>query len=606
MAGMNRPYGCNPLMLWVLIFLLWGLPTLSLGQTGVLGGSVWFDENGNGIRELNESPLAGWPIHLQSGQQSVTQLDGSYVFPGLPAGEYTLTQGKTADWQQSFPQSDTAIADRFNWSRQLVAEQDGYVVSVAMETDPNGATYVGGIFSGTVDLDPGETVSLHAESGAGAFLVKLDAHGSYEWSRVTSVGESGRITGIAQDVNGVYVVGHFQSATLGFNDDVPGDAVVNPGFYSLFVAHFKRDGSHGWTRVVGGPGSMTLGSDVAVDLQGGLYVTGRFNRTVDFDPGPGTHTIQARDNELFLMKLDARDGLLAWVRTSRGLTLARGISLEVNPLQDTVLLTGAFRTYIDLYWGDGQAHLQSHGDWDTFSAAVTHTGDLVWAHTISGSYSIVPYDSAVDRSGNLYVTGMYTGSVDFDPGLGQDLRHYTNEAMGQSFLWKLDADGIHQWTQCYGSDQVGTAGTGVTTDAMGHVYCVGEVTEAVVDPNLVSNSDLFLAVYDDQGQMVSSSTLRGLYPSEVSDHWLYSFTPQLWRVACHPSGTVAVTGALRDCVDLDPGVPEVIHCTQPGAVDAFILHFHGFSDAPGWTVQLGPGQILQGLDFASYPVDATD
>ncbi len=606
MAGMNRPHGCNLLMLWALILLLWGLPTLLLGQSGVLGGRVWFDENANGIRELNESPLAGWPIYLQNGQQSVTQPDGSYVFPGLPAGEYTLAQGNTAGWQQSFPQPDITIADRFRWSHQLAAEQDGYVESVAIEPDPNGGTYVGGTFSGTVDLDPGAAVSLHATSGAAAFLVKLDAQGAYEWSRVASVGQSGRIAGIAQDVNGVYVVGYFQGATLDFSDDASGDAMANPGFYSLFVTHFKKDGSHGWTRVVGGPGSMTLGSDVAVDLRGGLYVTGRFNQSVDFDPGPGTRTIQARDNELFLMKLNTRDGLLAWVRTSRGLTLARGISLEVDPVRDRVLLTGAFRTYIDLYWGSGQAHLQSHGDWDTFSAALTQAGDLVWAHAISGSYSIVPYDSATDSSGNLYVTGMYTGSVDFDPGMGQDLRYYTNVAMGQSFLWKLDADGHHQWTQCYGSDQVGTAGTGVATDATGHVYSVGEVTDAFFDPNIVSGSDLFLAVYSAAGDTVSSTTLSDLHPSDVRDDWLYSFTPQRWRVACHPSGSVAVTGKLAGCVDLDPGVPEDLHCTQPEAVDAFILRFHGVSDAPGWTVQLGAGQTVQGLDFASYPADGTD
>jgi hypothetical protein len=590
-------------MLLVLAVFLWGLPTLSLGQPGSLQGWVWFDENANGLREQNESPLVGWPVQLQDGRQRLTQADGSYIFAQLPPGEYTLSQAHVNGWKQSFPQSQSADSAPLQWGGFLIAEDPGTVVTEVVESDPNGGVVLGGTFTGTVDLDPGEGVSLHSDKGVGAFVVKLNAEGWLEWSRVTSVGPSGRLAGIAQDANGLYVVGHFSSATLDFTPPSQDDALGNPGFYSLFVTHFKHDGTHGWTRVMGGAQSMTLGNDLASDGCGGLYVTGSFTQTVDFDPGPGIHNRQAGDNALFLLKLESHTGLMEWVRTSRGLTAARGIRVEADPVRNTVLLTGAYRTYIDLTWGDGQAHLQSHGDWDTFAACVTGEGNLTWTRTLSGSYSILPYDSALDRAGNLYVTGMYTGLVDFDPSMDQDLLHYTNEAMGQSFLWKLDPNGTYQWTQPYGDDQVATAGTGVTVDAMGRVTCVGERTDAHSDPNIGATSVLFLAVYGEQGDLLSVRTILDLHPADVSDSWLYSFRPQLWRVASHPNGAVTVTGPLSGCVDLDPGLNEAFHCTQEGAIDSFLIRLGAFQDAAAWTVQLEPGRTLGGLDFASYPVD---
>jgi hypothetical protein len=603
---MNRPGGINPLTLWVLVALATITPALLLGQQGTLQGRVWHDENANGLRDAHESPLAGRVIELQDGQRQVTQADGYYAFSELPAGPYTLSQVSPSDWRQSYPLSDISFGEQLTRTQLLTADTQGQTQILALAGDGRGGTYLGGTFSGTVDLDPGAGLDLHTENGTGVFVVKLDDQGGFAWSRAASVGAAGRLAAVVQDANGIYVIGHFQAPAFTFGGDAVDGAVANPGFYSLFVTHFKADGRPGWTRVLGGPGSMTLGNDLAVDGQGGLYLTGSFNQTVDFDPGPGTRNLQARGDEMFLVKLGAADGQLKWVRASRGLTQARGLCLGSDPLQGHVYLTGAFRTYIDLNWGDGQAHLQSHGDWDTFTASVTGEGSLRWARTISGSYSILPYDSAVDGAGNLYVAGMYTGSVDFDPGMGQDLRHYSYEAMGQAYLWKLDAAGDYQWTRTHGTEQEGTAGTGVAVDTMGRVYWVGESTAAYHDPNRVSHSDLFLTAYSEQGQLLSDGSLKDLVPADVLDTWLYSFTPRTWRVAVQPGGALDVTGPVRGCADLDPGPGDLFHCSASGASDAFLLRFGGSPEAAAWTVNLEPGQVVQGLDFASYPQGEAD
>jgi len=59
---------------------------------------------------------------------------------------------------------------------------------------------------------------------------------------------------------------------------------------------------YSWTKTMGGT-SIDFGYSAAVDGSGNVYVTGFFEATVDFDPGPGTdsHT-SAGDYDIFLTK----------------------------------------------------------------------------------------------------------------------------------------------------------------------------------------------------------------------------------------------------------------------------------------------------------------
>jgi hypothetical protein len=61
-------------------------------------GIVWWDQNSNGIQELNEPPLAGWPAYLQRFSlefvgpiyTAYTDADGAYIFDSLACGRYGL------------------------------------------------------------------------------------------------------------------------------------------------------------------------------------------------------------------------------------------------------------------------------------------------------------------------------------------------------------------------------------------------------------------------------------------------------------------------------------------------------------------------------------
>src|SRR4030065_627661 len=70
-----------------------------------------------------------------------------------------------------------------------------------------------------------------------------------------------------------------------------------------------------------------------------------------------------------------------------------------------------------------------------------------WTETMGGAtYSSASGSSvAVDGSGNVYVTGMYCRTVDFDPGAGED--NHTSVGNNDIFLTRINADGSYAWTK---------------------------------------------------------------------------------------------------------------------------------------------------------------
>ena len=71
-----------------------------------LGGDlllVWHDANNNGIRDTGETSVP-------------TDASGNYLFPGLPAGTYTVCEAVQAGWHQTFPTSGPACATGLGWT----------------------------------------------------------------------------------------------------------------------------------------------------------------------------------------------------------------------------------------------------------------------------------------------------------------------------------------------------------------------------------------------------------------------------------------------------------------------------------------------------------
>jgi uncharacterized protein (TIGR03437 family) len=157
---------------------------------------------------------------------------------------------------------------------------------------------------------------------------------------------------------------------------------------------------------------------VVVDGSGNVYTTGFFQGTADFDPGPGVFNMtSAGGNDVFVSKLDSA-GNFAWARRMGGTDSDGGDGVVVDG-SGNVYTAGSFGGTVDFDPGPGVFNLTSAGDSDIFVAKLDGDGNFVWAQQMGGTGSAFPEITiAVDAGSNVYATGGFRDTADFDPGAG--------------------------------------------------------------------------------------------------------------------------------------------------------------------------------------------
>ena len=144
---------------------------------------------------------------------------------------------------------------------------------------PNGGGLVVGWFVYTSTFGPGEpnetTLTTDTYSPT-VFVARYAWNGSLVWAR--HVGGSGegwdgkRIAALSG--GGALVTGRFGSQTATFGRGDPNETVLtSAGSDDIFVAKYNYDGTLGWVKRAGGPGS-DCGLGVAAFSNGGAVATG--------------------------------------------------------------------------------------------------------------------------------------------------------------------------------------------------------------------------------------------------------------------------------------------------------------------------------------------
>jgi hypothetical protein len=168
-------------------------------------------------------------------------------------------------------------------------------------------------------------------------------------------------------------------------------------------------------------------------------------------------------------------------------------------------VTGVFWGTADFDPGPDVDNHVSNGWDDAFLTKFDSGGNFVWARTWGGTeYYDIGYEAAVDGSGNVYVTGCFQDTVDFDP--GPDVDNHVSNGYVDTFLTKFDSSGNFIWARTWG----GTGddeGHSAAVDGSGNAYVTGLFMDDVdFDPGPgidyhVSNGyyDIFLSKFPPDG-----------------------------------------------------------------------------------------------------------
>ena len=294
----------------------------------------------------------------------------------------------------------------------------GSAGGAGIAVDESGNVYLTGSFSGAVDFDPGAgTVSLTSNISGDVFAVKLNSSGELQWVKRFGEISTFPMSGpVAVDVAGnVYLTGTFQE-TMDL-DPGPGTAfLTSPGSFDVFAVKLNSSGDFIWAKQFRG-GGYDEARGIAVDGAGNVVITGSFEDTADFDPGPGTANLtSAGSYDAFVVKLDS-GGNLDWAKRLGGTAADQSLGMALDD-SGNVYLCGYFSGTADFDPGAGTFSLTSAGGQDAFAAKLDATGAFVWAERFGGGALDQARGIAQDESGGVYLTGIFRGAVTFAPSSG--------------------------------------------------------------------------------------------------------------------------------------------------------------------------------------------
>ena len=272
-----------------------------------------------------------------------------------------------------------------------------------------------------------------------AFVTKLSSNGIYGWTkRIGGTGNDGA-SGIAVDTSGnVYIAGSFWGE-FDFADDFSGhsDLKTSADMYNAFVTKLSPSGDYFWTKRIGGEDNDKA-SGIAVDADDNVYIAGSFRGEFDFaddfagEPDQGA---SHGDEDIFITMLTA-DGDYGWSRRMGGAGADAACAVAVDS-SGGIYVTGYFEQTVDFRADFGGNNTKtSAGKQDIFITKVSPDGTYAWSRRMGGVYDDYGLGITVNQADVVYMTGFFTGSVNFGSDFGKsDFKRSTGQT--DVFLTKI-------------------------------------------------------------------------------------------------------------------------------------------------------------------------
>lgn len=414
------------------------------------------------------------------------------------------------------------------WVKQMGGSTSTYNSGTAIAIDEHNNIYSTGYFTNTVDFDPDTgTFNLTSDIKRDLFVQKLDHQGKLVWAKqMKTTGNGNQLpNSITIDPDGnILSTGRF-SGTVDFDPDTGSFLLTSIGYDDIYIQKLDADGKLLWAKQIGGS-KYDAGNDLVTDSYANVYITGSFGKTVDFDPGPGAYNLTA-----------------------------------VGP-------------------GSGYYY-------DVFILKLSSKGVFQWVRQMGGGTSDYGNAITIDAAGNILTTGSFSGTGDFDPGIG--VSNLTSSGQNDIFIQKLDSSGRHIWAK-----QISGIGNElsscITANTNGDIFIGGTFSHSVdFDPGtdtflltaLTNSNSIFVEKLDSLGNFIWVRLIEGTKSKSLNS------------MALDKAGNIYSTGNYLGNVDLDPS-DSILSFSSKGQYDVFVQKL----DSNGqfeWATSTGS----QGYDYSN-------
>ena len=368
-------------------------------------------------------------------------------------------------------------------------------------------------------------------------------------------GNNPEVNGIITDTFGnVYTTGMLHNGNYDL-DPGTGTQIVTSNGYIGYIQKLDKNGNFVFGKTFSGNGP-TIGTGITIDQAGNIYISGYFLGTTDFDPGAGTSNLTASSYDGFVCKLD-NNGNFIWAVKVGGSSVDYIYSIDLDQAGN-ILLGGYFQGTTDLDPSAATFNLTSNGSDDIFVLKLNNSGGFIWGKSVGGT-GIDRCFSISCMNNSLALTGSFSGTVDFDPGIG------IINLTGTGYLLKLDNNGnyIRAVTSAAGNAictdnnnnlLLATAGSNIKLDSNLNTIWNTPIAGATSNNSIsfdangnvysTGNSGQFIRIYkqDNLGNLLNSILIGD--PTYGDDGSVIT-TDNL--------GNVIIGGFFSDTVDFDPG-----------------------------------------------------
>lgn len=256
------------------------------------------------------------------------------------------------------------------------------------------------------------------------------------------------------------------------------------------------------------------------------------------------------------------------------------VNAVATDMSGNVVIAGQFEGTVNF----GGSNLSTAGDKDIVVASYTSGGAHSWSQRFGSTGSDQGFGVGTDSSGNVYVVGQFSGTVNFGGG------NLLSSGSTDIFVLKLTSAGAFVWAVRFGGTGIETSGgiavasdgTFAITGSYGNFGNAVDFGGGPLTPK--GGADIFVAKYDSAGVHQWSRSIGG----NSQDNGL--------AVAINASGEVAATGFFKDtitmpCMTLTAAGPSgnadgvAFKYTSSGGL-TWIRRFGGVSDDRGSAVAL--------------------
>jgi len=371
----------------------------------------------------------------------------------------------------------------YEWLKSLSGLNDDVARGVCLDSLSN--AYITGSFSGTTTIG-GQT--LTSNGATDFFIAKLSSNGNLVWAKSFGSASLDYAFDIDCEQEGnFFITGGFrQTMTL-----QPNTTLSSTGGFDLFTAKFNTNGDCLWAKTATGT-SSEYGNEIVTTFNGNVAVIGNTQGTLIIESDTLIHL---DSTDLFVVKYDA-NGNKIWSKGLPGMGNAGGRAISSDDFENTYI-AGSFEgnIYIDTIVFNSTTAPNN----DIFISKFSPSGALIWAKQFGGTGDDYARGIDIDASGNIYLSGVFSNSIDFDGLL------LTAAGSSDIFLIKMDSNGNIIWCKKIGNNGA-EEGCEIEVNENGEVFITGgfsqSITLGLTNFNSIGFRDVFIAKLDSSGNFI--------------------------------------------------------------------------------------------------------